>query len=112
MAEDSKFRVVCWSSARGQKPVRDWIAELDDVSFRKVDKLIGLLRSLGRDLRLPHCRFLGEGLFELRDVSTGPGFRIYYTWQGDTLVVLLAAGDKGTQDKDIETARRRMQDED
>lgn len=111
MAGKPRIRVVCWSGGTGKKPVRDWISELDDLAFRKVDKMIGLLRALGRDLRPPHCRFLGEGLFELRDTATGPGFRIYYMWQEDTLVILLAAGDKNSQERDIETARRRLRDE-
>jgi putative addiction module killer protein len=94
----------------GRKPIKNWIVELDDDSFKKVDKLFGLLKSLGRDLRPPHCRFLGEGLFELRDTASGPGYRIYYTWQDDILVILLAAGDKGSQEKDIEMVRRRLKD--
>jgi putative addiction module killer protein len=106
-----EVRVLCWSSPRGKKPVRDWIARLDDAAFRKVDKMIGLVRVLGHEIRPPHGRSLGEGLYELRDVSTGPGYRIYYCWQDDLLVILLAAGDKGSQDRDIETARRRMRDE-
>jgi putative addiction module killer protein len=94
----------------GLSEIRNWLADLDDSSFRKVDKLLGLLRVLGRDLRPPHCRFLGEGLFELRDTATGPGFRVYYTWQDDVIVILLAGGDKGSQAQDIEMARRRQQD--
>jgi len=42
---------------------------------------------------------------ELR-VHAGPGYRIYFTRRGDTLVILLAGGDKRTQRRDIESARR------
>ena len=111
MAKKPAIMVMCWASPSGRKPVKDWIADLDDAAFKKVDKLIGLLKSLGRDLRPPHCRFLGDGLYELRDTATGPGYRIYYAWEDDVLVILLAAGDKGSQVKDIETARRRLKDE-
>lgn len=34
----------------------------------------------------------------------GPGYRVYYTERGKTLIVLLAGGDKATQARDIETA--------
>ena len=47
---------------------------------------------------------VGEGVSELR-IAYGPGYRVYFTQQGETLVVLLAGGDKRTQDRDIETAR-------
>jgi len=106
-----KVRVLCWTNRAGRKPVKDWIGQLDDQSFRKVDKLLGLLREMGRELRPPHCRFLGEGLYELRDTNAGPGYRVYYIWQGNLLIILLAAGDKGSQWQDIEVARRRMEEQ-
>ena len=34
----------------------------------------------------------------------GPGYRIYYLQEGDTLVLLLCGGDKSTQQNDIEKA--------
>ena len=46
---------------------------------------------------------VGEGLSELR-IDYGPGYRIYFVRQGHTVVVLLAGGDKGSQDRDIATA--------
>lgn len=106
----SLLSIKCWVSRRGEKPVKDWIAALDETGREKIDKLFIFLRELKRDLKLPHCRSLGEGLYELRDSSTGPGYRIYYSWIGDVVVVLLAAGDKSSQERDIATARRRMKD--
>jgi putative addiction module killer protein len=46
---------------------------------------------------------VGEGVSELR-INYGPGYRVYYKMQGQTIVVLLAGGDKRTQAKDIEQA--------
>ena len=37
-------------------------------------------------------------------VDYGAGYRVYFIQQGNTLVVLLAGGDKRTQDRDIKTA--------
>jgi putative addiction module killer protein len=47
---------------------------------------------------------VGEGVSELR-IHYGPGYRVYFTRRGRTLIVLLCGGDKGTQTKDIKTAK-------
>ena len=39
-------------------------------------------------------------------IHAGPGFRVYFTRRGETLVILLAGGDKSSQDNDIATAMR------
>jgi putative addiction module killer protein len=48
---------------------------------------------------------VGEGISELR-IHYGPGYRIYFRKRGNALIVLLCAGDKSSQAKDIETAKR------
>ena len=47
---------------------------------------------------------VGEGVSELR-VDYGPGYRVYFVQNADVLVVLLAGGDKSTQDRDIRLAK-------
>lgn len=48
---------------------------------------------------------IGEGVSELR-IDCGPGYRVYYTMRGRTVIILLAGGDKRTQAADIRTALR------
>ena len=48
---------------------------------------------------------VGDGISELR-IHYGPGYRIYFHRQGNTVVILLCGGDKGSQTKDINTAKR------
>lgn len=46
---------------------------------------------------------VGEGVSELR-VDVGPGYRVYFTRRGRTVIVLLAGGSKHTQAADIKAA--------
>ncbi len=48
---------------------------------------------------------VGQGVRELR-IPYGPGYRVYFTQQSDTVVLLLCGGDKGSQTRDINLAHR------
>ena len=43
---------------------------------------------------------VGHGVIEAR-IHCGPGYRIYYTYRGTGLVLLLLCGDKRTQQRDV-----------
>ena len=47
---------------------------------------------------------IGAGLSELR-IQYGPGYRVYFVRRGQTLIVLLCGGDKGTQGRDVTRAK-------
>lgn len=46
----------------------------------------------------------GKGVFELR-LDFGPGYRVYFGKDGETIVILLGGGTKKRQQADIEAAR-------
>lgn len=50
------------------------------------------------------AKSVGGGLHELR-IDYGPGYRVYFVYEGSAVVILLCGGDKGTQGRDIKRAR-------
>ena len=77
-----------------------WFSMLrDSVAQTRIDvRIERLLQG-----NLGDVRPVGEGVSEMR-INYGPGYRVYYTQHGPTVVVLLAGGDKGSQERDIRLA--------
>ena len=86
----------------GREPFSEWLASFRDSKARaKIRVRLDRVR-LGN---LGDCHGVGEGVQELR-IDYGPGYRVYFGLEGQTIVLLLCGGDKSTQTKDIETAKR------
>jgi|SRR3989339_2125561 len=54
-------------------------------------------------------RNIGQGIIELR-IDYGPGYRVYIGLHGKELIILLCAGDKSSQVKDIQKAKDYWED--
>ena len=77
-----------------------WFGRLRDRAARaRIDVRIRRL-SLGNP---GDVRPVGGGVSEIR-IDYGPGYRVYFVQRGEALIVLLAGGDKGSQDRDIRRA--------
>lgn len=101
-----QWQIEYWNDRRGKNPIEKWLDKLTSEQLKSVAKEIRMLELLGNKLKLPHSKSLGKGLFELRERRFG--YRVYYCFEQESIVILLAAGDKKSQEKDIKVARERM----
>ncbi|MCE2775151.1 MAG: type II toxin-antitoxin system RelE/ParE family toxin [Burkholderiaceae bacterium] len=83
-----------------------WFAGLRDrVARARIDIRIRRL-SLGN---AGDAKPVGEGISEMR-VDHGPGYRVYFIQRGEVVIVLLAGGNKSTQNRDIRNAKALAKD--
>jgi putative addiction module killer protein len=83
----------------GRSPFRRWLDRLDGTAAAKVTTAL---------VRIEQGNFssvkgVGSGVFESR-IDFGPGYRVYFGKDGETLVILLGGGTKKRQSRDIQDA--------
>ena len=80
----------------------EWLRNLRDAEAR-----LRILKRLQRFKRgnAGDTKSVGGAVREMR-IDYGPGYRVYFTRRGNTVVLLLCGGDKRTQDVDIDRARK------
>lgn len=90
--------------------VADWYRGLKPADRRLVDKMLDKLRVLGNQLRMPHSKSLGDGLFELRFSIQQATIaqRITYTFQPEHRVITLTTFRKTRNNEQGEIARARQ----
>jgi len=99
--ESTPKDIKLFVTKNGKRPFLDWLKDLKDQRAKqkiqiRIDRL-----SLGNP---GHTNSVGEGVQELK-IDYGPGFRVYFGWEGNEIVILLLGGDKSTQDDDIKKAK-------
>lgn len=80
-----------------------WWRRLEDARAKK--RIGSSLRRMEREGRLLGDWKIFDGIIEFR-FGFGPGYRVYAALEEDELLLLLAGGDKGSQSRDIFTARQ------
>lgn len=95
-----------YQTVDGRTPVAEWLDGLRDSVARA--RIVARLDRLSAGLR-GDWKSVGGGVSELR-IDYGPGYRVYYAQEGDTMVLLLCGGSKRTQAKDIERAHAYWKD--
>ena len=94
--------IVIYKDEAGREPFTAWLNNLKDARNRR--RILTRLRRLEQG-NYGDCKYLQAGIFELR-LFFGPGYRIYFGEESETLIILLCAGDKSSQVNDIQNAVR------
>ncbi len=85
-----------------------WLKQLRDVRARA--KIIVRIQRL-EEGNAGDVAPVGDGLSEMR-IHFGPGYRVYYANRGAELILLLCGGDKSSQQRDIDAAKKLAREED
>lgn len=91
--------VIFYQTKKGKEPFIEWLNHLGDKILE--DRIWTRTHRIRQGNYGDHRRF--RGIIELR-FHFGKGYRIYCAEEGDKLVILLAGGDKSSQDKDVKLA--------
>ena len=94
-----------YEDREGRSPVAAWFSDLDATAAAKITVVI---TRIGQG-NLSNVKGVGEGVLEFK-LDFGPGYRVYFGRDGDVLVILLAAGTKRGQQRDIAAAKLRWAD--
>ena len=90
---------------RGRSPFAAWSDRLNREAAAKVAAALARIQQGN----LSNAKGIAAGVYEYR-IDFGPGYRIYFGKDGDTLVILVAGGSKKNQAADIETAKANWAD--
>ena len=100
------FEIEHYIDGKNRVIYPDWLAKLSDrIAKARIIKRVDRLSRGG----FGDCKPVGEGVWELR-IDYGPGYRVYYSLIGKTVVLLLCGGDKRKQNTDIVRAIDYLQD--
>lgn len=100
-----QFAIEYYETDTGKCPYLEWEDELTVELRAQVRKRLNRIR-LGNFGDINHVE---GGIFELR-IHAGAGYRIYYAKKENKIVILLCAGSKRSQDRDIAKAKKYWQD--
>jgi putative addiction module killer protein len=96
----AESRVVVYLDGMGRSSFTKWFEELNPEAAAKVTTA---LYRMGQG-NFSNAKGVGSGVFEYR-IDSGPGYRIYFSKDGETLVVLLGGSTKKRQQRAIQAAR-------
>ncbi|MBX3303594.1 MAG: type II toxin-antitoxin system RelE/ParE family toxin [Nitrospira sp.] len=99
------IRILEYLDLAGRSPYAAWFGGLNAPAAAKVAVALYQLAAGN----FSNIKGVGAGVFE-RKLDVGPGYRIYFGKDGDTVVILLGGSTKQRQQQAIEAAKARWTD--
>jgi putative addiction module killer protein len=99
------YEVIEYTNDAAKNLFREWFFSLDAKAAAKVTTAITRLENGNTS----NVKSVGGGVYEYK-INFGPGYRVYFAYDGKNIILLAAGGSKQRQSKDIETAKARWAD--
>ncbi len=96
-----KYTIKIFKDTTGKEPFSLWLKSLDKNIVRRI--FLGI-NAISVD-NFSNCKSLKDGVFELKFYFE-VGYRVYFGKYKNEIILLLLGGDKSTQQKDIEKAKK------
>lgn len=101
-----EYEIKIYATENGNEPFREWVDNLKDFDtqaliFQRLQRI-----KLGN---FGDCKPIDGGLWEFR-IHHKAGIRVYYASVGQRLILIIGGGDKGSQQRDINKAKKYLED--
>ena len=108
----SKFSVEFYKNEKGEKPAKEFILSQNAKMKAKLFATIDLLEEYGNELKMPHSKPIGDGIFEIRAKIGSDITRVLYFFYYEGRIIMTNGFAKKTQktpQEQIEKAKKYRQ---
>lgn len=100
------YEIEIYKATNGREPYIDWLENLDRAARARIKARFTRIQETGNfGIYEP----VGDGVYELK-FDFGPGYRVYFGFKDNIILILLYGGDKKKQQKDIDKAKELWKD--
>ncbi len=97
------MKILIYRDRKGREPFNNWLRKLKDkTSAIRIRDRINRIEEFGN---LGDSKYLNDGIYELR-FHFGGGYRVYFCYEDNEIILLLGGGNKNSQVKDIKLAKQ------
>ncbi len=100
-------KIKIYQDRNGREPFTQWLTKLNNkqIELRIKDRLLRIVEFNN----FGDCKRIDEEIYEIR-FHFGSGYRVYFVYQDEQIIILLCGGDKSSQKSDIKKAKKYLRD--